>query len=221
MNETMLLIQCAVIGFSIALPVGPVAVLCIRRTLVGGLLPGVATGLGATTADTIFGAVALFGIGFVAEFIQRYQTEAEILGAVILIGMGVYYVRHRPPSVGDPVADDREHRLLTALRYLLSSFAITMFNPLTLGAFAAVLAASGVGSTVENKAQAVLGIAGVAIGAGSWWLLLTVLAQALRRFITHSSLRWLNWITGGVLILIGSLVALGVVLPPGSLPWKA
>jgi len=219
-NETLLLIQCAVIGFSIALPVGPVAVLCIRRTLVGGLLPGIATGLGATAADTIYGAVALFGIGFVSDFIHRHQLEAEIVGAVILIGMGLYYVRHRPPSVGDPVAADREHRVATDLRYMISSFAITLFNPLTLGAFAAVLAASGIGSQIENTAHAMIGIAGVAIGAGSWWLLLTVISQALRRFISQSSLQWLNWITGGTLIAIGALIALSIVLPAGTLPWK-
>ena len=220
MDETLLLIQCAVIGFSIALPVGPVAVLCIRRTLVGGLLPGLSTGLGATAADTIFGAVAVFGIGYVADFIHRHQLEAEIIGATLLIGMGLYYVRHRPPSVGDPVADDREHRILTDLRYMVSSFAITLFNPLTLGAFAAVLAASGVGASIENRPQAFLAIGGVAIGAGSWWFFLTVLSQALRRFVSHSSLQWLNWITGGVLIAIGCLIAVSIVLPPGTLPWK-
>lgn len=220
MDETLLLIKCAVIGFSIALPVGPVAVLCIRRTLVGGLLPGISTGLGATAADTIFGAVAVFGIGFVSDFIHRHQLEAEIVGATILIGMGIYYVRHRPPSVGDPVADDREHRILTDLRYMISSFAITLFNPLTLGAFAAVLAASGVGASIENRPQAFLAIAGVAIGAASWWLFLTVISQALRRFVSASSLQWLNWITGGVLIVIGALIALSIVLPAGTLPWK-
>ena len=220
MDETLLLIQCAVIGFSIALPVGPVAVLCIRRTLVGGLLPGLSTGLGATAADTVFGAIAVFGIGYVADFIHRHQLEAEIIGATLLIGMGLYYVRHRPPSVGDPVADDREHRILTDLRYMVSSFAITLFNPLTLGAFAAVLAASGVGASIENRPQAFLAIAGVAIGAASWWFFLTVLSQALRRFVSHSSLQWLNWITGGVLIAIGCLIALSIVLPPGTLPWK-
>ncbi|MGE0154677.1 MAG: LysE family translocator [Reyranellaceae bacterium] len=219
MNETLLLIQCAVIGFSIALPVGPVAVLCIRRTLVGGLLPGISTGIGATAADTIFGSVAVFGIGFISEFIDRHQLEAEIIGATILIGMGVYYVRHRPPSVGDPVAADREHRILTDLRYMLSSFAITLFNPLTLGAFAAVLAASGVGANIQDKAHAFVAIAGVAIGAASWWLLLTVVAQALRRFVSQSSLQWLNWITGGVLIAIGTLIAVSIALPPGTLPW--
>lgn len=220
MNETLLLIQCAVIGFSIALPVGPVAVLCIRRTLVGGLLPGISTGLGATAADTIFGSVAVFGIGFISDFIHRYQLEAEIIGATILIGMGIYYMRHRPPSVGDPVAADREHRLLTDLRYMLSSFAITMFNPLTLGAFAAVLAASGVGSSIQGKAQAFVAIAGVAIGAASWWFLLTVVSQALRRFVSQSSLQWLNWITGGTLIVIGCLIGLSIVVPAEMLPWK-
>lgn len=220
MNETLLLIQCAVIGFSIALPVGPVAVLCIRRTLVGGLLPGISTGLGATAADTIFGAVAVFGIGFVTEFIHRYQLEAEIIGATILIGMGIYYVRHRPPSVGDPVAADREHRVMTDLRYMVSSFAITMFNPLTLGAFAAVLAASGVGANIHTSAHSFIAIAGVAIGAGSWWLLLTILAQALRRFVSQSSLQWLNWITGGTLILIGIVIGLSIVLPAGTFPWQ-
>jgi threonine/homoserine/homoserine lactone efflux protein len=134
--------------------------------------------------------------------------------------MGLYYVRHRPPSVGDPVAADREHRVMTDLRYMISSFFITLFNPLTLGAFAAVLAASGVASNIQGQAQAFVAIAGVAIGAGSWWLLLTIISQALRRFVSQSSLQWLNWVTGGTLILVGCLIAVSIVLPPGTLPWK-
>jgi len=216
-NATLILIQCAIIGFSIALPVGPVAVLCIRRTLGAGPLGGLATGIGATVADTIFGGIAVFGITFVADFIHRNEFIVQLIGAALLIGMGVYYVGHRPPNVGDPVATDREHKAMTIVRFLVSSFFITLFNPLTLGAFAAVFAASGVGAQISDSTTAVLAIAGVAIGAAAWWLLLTVLSQALRRFVSHSSLQWLNWITGGLLLVLGCLILVSLALPRGLL----
>ena len=215
MNATWILIQCAIIGFSIALPVGPVAVLCIRRTLGAGPLGGLATGIGATVADTIFGAIAVFGITFVADFINRNEFIVQLIGAALLIAMGVYYAGHRPPSIGDPVATDREHKSATIVRFLVSSFFITLFNPLTLGAFAAVFAASGVGSQITDNPTAILAIAGVALGAAGWWLLLTVLAQALRRYVSQSSLQWLNWITGGLLLVLGCLILVSLALPKG------
>ncbi len=212
MTATLILIQCAIIGFSIALPVGPVAVLCIRRTLGAGPLGGLATGIGATVADTIFGAIAVFGITFVVEFIHRNEFIVQLIGAALLIAMGVYYVGHRPPSIGDPVATDREHKTMTIVRFLVSSFFITLFNPLTLGAFAAVFAASGVGAQITDSTVAILAIAGVALGAAGWWL---VLAQALRRFVSNSSLQWLNWITGGLLLVLGCLILVSLALPRG------
>lgn len=218
MTETLLLIQCAVIGFSIALPVGPVAILCIRRTLGSGLFAGLATGIGAAVADTIFGGIAIFGLTFVADFIDRNTFLVQLVGGCLLLGMGIYYVSHRPPNVGDPVATDREHKVLTIGRFLLSSFVITLFNPLTLGAFAAVFAASGVGAKVDSHPLAVLAMAGVAMGAAAWWLVLTVLAQSLRRFISHSSLQWLNWVTGGTLIALGGFILVSLALPRGMLP---
>lgn len=215
MNETLLLIQSAIIGFSIALPVGPVAILCIRRTIASGIIAGYATGLGATLADTVFGAIAIFGISYIAEFLHEHENAVRAVGAAILIGMGVYYVRHRPPNVGDPVAADVQHRFATVLRFFLSSLAITMFNPLTIGAFAAVFAASGVGREVTTNTQAAIAIAGVAIGAAGWWFLLCSASQAMRRFFSHSSLQWLNWISGGILIVLGLFIVASFLVPGG------
>lgn len=219
MNETLLLIQTAVIGFSIALPVGPVAILCIRRTIASGIIAGYATGIGATLADVIYGAIAVYGVAFVADFLLEYQKEARIVGAVILVVMGVYYVRHRTPNVGDPVAADREHQISTLLRFFFSAFAITLFNPLTIGAFAAVFAAAGISANVGTHARAMIAIAGCGIGAAAWWFLLCMLSQSMRRYFSHNSLQWLNWVSGGLLLVLGALIAVSLIVPPQWLPY--
>ena len=219
MNETLLLIQCAVIGFSIALPVGPVAILCIRRTIANGIIAGYATGIGATLADTIYGAIAVYGVAFVADFLLEHQKGARIVGAAILIGMGIYYVRHRTPNVGDPVADDREHQITTLLRFFFSAFAITLFNPLTIGAFAAVFAAAGISAMVDTYARSMIAIAGCAIGAAAWWFLLCMVSQAARRYFSGNSLQWLNWVSGGLLLMLGAFIATSLVVPTSWLPF--
>lgn len=218
MNETLLLIQCAVIGFSVALPVGPVAILCIRRTIANGQIAGYVTGIGATLADVIYGAIAVYGVAFVADFLLEHQKVARIVGAVILIVMGWYYIGHRPPNVGDPVAADREHRITTLLRFFASAFAITLFNPLTIGAFAAVFAAAGISAKVDTHARALIAIAGCGIGAAAWWFLLCVASQAARRFFSQNSLQWLNWVSGGLLLALGVLIAASLVVPVSWLP---
>ena len=130
-NPIALAIEGAAIGFVIAVPVGPAAALCIRRSITVGAMAGYMTGIGAALGDAVFGAVAAFGLSFVEQFV--FEREAWLLGigGIVLVIMGWTTMRHRPRSVGDPVADDREHRVATHLHYASSSFFITVFNPVT------------------------------------------------------------------------------------------
>jgi len=215
-NPIMLAIEGAVIGFLIAVPVGPAAALCIRRSITVGAVAGYLTGLGAALGDAVFGAVAAFGLSFVQEFVQLHEAWLRGGGGVILIVMGWSTMRHRLPTIGDPVADDREHMVATHFHYTTSSFFITVFNPLTVMAFGAAFAGrdlAGVGASLPDAAVLV---AGVLCGALAWWAIVCTSAVALRQHFTGMGILWLNRTTGAIILSFG-VVALISLLP---LPWR-
>src|SRR5215831_15752240 len=124
-NPILLAIEGAIIGFVIAVPVGPAAALCIRRSITIGAVAGYLTGIGAALGDAVFGAVAAFGLSFVEEFVALHEAWLRGIGGVVLVVMGWSTMRHRPRTVGDPVSDDSERRLATHFHFATSSFFIT------------------------------------------------------------------------------------------------
>ncbi|HYC65413.1 MAG TPA: LysE family transporter [Reyranellaceae bacterium] len=215
-NPISLVIEGTIIGFLIALPVGPAAALCIRRSITVGAIAGYMTGIGAALGDAVFGAAAAFGLSFVEQFVSRNEALLRGLGGGILVVMGWFTMRHRLRTVGDPVADDREHQISTHLHYASSSFFITVFNPLTVMAFGAAFAGRSLAGVGASLPDAALLVASVFAGALAWWFLLCVSAVSLRSRFTSVGLTWLNRISGAVILGFG-VVALISVLP---LPWK-
>ena len=160
-NPIALAIEGAIIGFMIAVPIGPAAALCIRRSITVGAMAGYMTGIGAALGDAVFGAVAAFGLSFVEDFVTRHEAWLLGIGGVVLTIMGWTTMRHRPRTVGDPVADDVEHRVATHFHYASSTFFITVFNPLTVMAFGAAFAGrnlAGVGASLPDAALLVTAV---------------------------------------------------------------
>ena len=215
-NPIMLAIEGAAIGFLIAVPVGPAAVLCIRRSITVGAVAGYMTGIGAALGDAVFGAVAAFGLSFVEQFVQERERWLIGIGGVGLIVMGWTTMRHRPRTVGDPVADDRDHRVATHFHYASSSFFITVFNPLTVMAFGAAFAGRNLAGVGANLADAALLVAAVFCGALAWWTIICAAAVSLRATFTGTGLLWLNRVSGAIILGFG-VVALISLLP---LPWR-
>ena len=168
-NPIALAIEGAAIGFLIAIPVGPAAVLCIRRSITVGAVAGYMTGIGAALGDAVFGAVAAFGLSFVEQFVIEREAWLLGIGGIGLVIMGWTTMRNRPRTVGDPVADDREHQVATHFHYASSSFFITVFNPLTVMAFGAAFAGRNLAGVGANLADAALLVAAVFCGALAWW----------------------------------------------------
>ena len=215
-NPIMLAIEGAAIGFLIAVPVGPAAVLCIRRSITVGAVAGYMTGIGAALGDAVFGAVAAFGLSFVEQFVAERERWLIGIGGVGLMIMGWTTMRHRPRTVGDPVADDLDHRVATHLNYASSSFFITVFNPLTVMAFGAAFAGrnlAGVGSSLPDAA---LLVASVFCGALAWWTIICAASVSMRATFTGTGLLWLNRCSGAIILGFGG-VALISLLP---LPWR-
>jgi threonine/homoserine/homoserine lactone efflux protein len=215
-NPIALAIEGAAIGFLIAVPVGPAAVLCLRRSITVGAVAGYMTGIGAALGDAVFGAVAAFGLSIVEQFVIEREKWLLGIGGIGLIIMGWTTIRHRPRTVGDPVADDRDHQIATHFHFASSSFFITVFNPLTLMAFGAAFAGrdlAGVGSSLPDAAVLV---AAVFSGAIAWWAIVCTAAVSLRQHFTGKGIVWLNRIAGAVILAFG-VVALVSLLP---LPWR-
>jgi threonine/homoserine/homoserine lactone efflux protein len=215
-NPIALAIEGAAIGFLIAVPVGPAAVLCIRRSITVGAVAGYMTGIGAALGDAVFGAIAAFGLSIVEQFVIEREAWLLGLGGIGLIVMGWTTMRHRPRTVGDPVADDRDHQITTHFHYASSSFFITVFNPLTVMAFGAAFAGRNLAGVGASLPDAALLVAAVFCGALAWWTIICAASVSLRHRFTGVGLLWLNRASGAVILGFG-VVALISLLP---LPWR-
>jgi threonine/homoserine/homoserine lactone efflux protein len=196
------------IGFSIAAPVGPIGLLCIRRTLADGRAIGFVSGLGAATADAFYGAVAGFGLTVVSRALVQGQTPLRLVGGAFLCYLGVRTFLARPAQAAG-VAGPRG--LLGAY---LSTLGLTLTNPSTILSFVAIFAGLGLGGGGSDYASAALLVVGVFIGSALWWLILSGTAGALRGRLTPAGLRWVNRLSG--VILAGFGVAALVSLWPGG-----
>lgn len=191
-----------VLGLSVAAPVGPIGVLCIRRTLAKGRLVGLATGLGAAAADGMYGAIAGFGLTAVTTLLTSHQSTLRLVGGAFLLYLGATTLLSRP---ADRAAEAEEQGLLGAFA---STFLLTVTNPMTILTFMALFAGLGGGT---SPASAGLLVLGTLVGSGLWWFLLSGGVSLLRDRLKPAHLVWIN--RGSGALLIGAAVfALGSLL---------
>ena len=184
------------LGFAIAAPVGPIGVLCIRRSLTDGQRAGFATGMGAATADAIYGCAAAFGLTMVSDFIVRQRFWLELIGGIFLCFLGFKTLRTRPAP--EPAAASR--RGLAGAYF--ATFALTITNPMTILSFVAVFAGLGLASSSDYAAAASL-VLGVSLGSAIWWLLLSSGSALLRRRLQATALLWVNRASGLIILVLG------------------
>ena len=193
-----------IVGFSASVPLGPIGVLCIQRTLNRGRMAGFVSGLGAALSDTIYAIVAGFSLSCVLEVIEAQMLWWQLAGAVILIIMGVKIFLSNPA-----IQLRRQKRKNSSLlQDFASTFLITITNPLAIFLF--IAAFSVVGGEKQFDMQLML-VSGVFIGAASWWLTLTSLIGLFRKKINLRRLYWINKIAGStivILVVIASIMLL-------------
>lgn len=187
------------IGFSIAAPVGPIGMLCIRRTLANGRASGLVSGLGAATADGIYGVIAGFGLASVSNILMSHQTTLRIVGGLFLCFLGLKTFLSKPAS------EAANARAVGLVADYTSTFLLTLTNPMTILSFAAVFAGLGLGGTVADYPAASLLVLGVFLGSAFWWLLLSHGTGLFRQKFDSRKLRWVNWISGCILCAFGLL----------------
>jgi len=191
-------------GVAIAAPVGPIGVLCIRRTLAEGLRNGFVCGLGAATADASYGCVAGFGLTAISGWLIRGQFWLGLGGGVFLIYLGARTIWSKPPEA---VLSPARATLASAF---LSTFLLTLANPMTILSFLAVFAGLGLGSTPGYLAAAAL-VAGIFVGSALWWLTLSSLVAILRAQINQYWLRLINYACGVLICAFGVWALMSVV----------
>ncbi len=189
----------AVFGVAIAAPVGPIAVLLIRRTLTRGRAVGFASGLGAATADLTYGLLVALGLTAVTERLMSAERGLQAVGGIVLLALGIRTLRAAPAAVD---AADTSRRSLAAA--YASTYALTLTNPATIVLFLAVFASVGVVTTAGSGGDALTIAAGVALGSAAWQLSLCAAVSLLRGRLTDARMRWVNVASGLVIAGFGA-----------------
>ena len=190
------LLKGLIIGFCIAAPVGPIGVLCIRRSLAEGMLMGFATGLGAATADAAYGGVAAFGLTAISDFLVGQKFWLSLVGGIFLCYLGARTFFAKPAQQ----AANAEHRGLSGA--YVSTLFLTLTNPMTILSFVAVFAGFGFGAAADFAGATML-VIGVFLGSAAWWLILSGGVGLVRSRLTASWMRFVNRLSGLVICAFG------------------
>lgn len=189
------------IGFVMAIPIGPIGIMCIRKTLTEGRLSGLIIGLGAATADLFYGCVAAFGLTIISDTLNSQRIWIRIVGGALLFFLGIKTFRAQPKDPKLKISGSGR------LRSYFTVVVLTLTNPLTIFAFIAVFAAFGLGDGLSFFSAIVL-VAGVFIGSCLWFFLLTSGTIIFRKKLDLVGLKWVNKIAG-ILIIISGLIVIG------------
>lgn len=199
LDELWLLLKGLALGVAIAAPVGPIGLLCIRRTLEHGPMMGFATGMGAAMADTVYGALAAFGVSAAIDFLQGNERFFQVIGGVVLLVVAYRTFMQRPAAEEAEAAAAPD--AADGLAGFMTGLTLTLTNPATIMAFIAIFAAFGLGG-LEFVDACVL-VFGVFLGSSSWWLALSSGVAAMRHRISDRGLVTLNTCTGVALGAFG------------------
>jgi threonine/homoserine/homoserine lactone efflux protein len=196
-----------ILGISIAAPVGPIGLICIQRTLLQGRISGFASGIGAATADALYGFIAGFGLTFLSGFLVAQQLWLRLAGGLFLCYLGVHTLASRPSQ--EP--HERDPKGLVG--NYLTAFILTLTNPMTILSFIGIFAGMGLAQSQGDYSRAIVLVLGVFSGSALWWLILSL---GVSRFKKLTSPKWmvrLNWIAGSVIFLFGILAFASLVFP--------
>ena len=198
--EPIFFIKGLIIGFAMAVPIGPVGIMCIRKTLAEGHSRGLIIGIGSATADALFGSMAAFGLTFISDAITAHQFWLRLVGGAVLLFLGVrtFYAQPKDPKI--------RYESTGVFRSFFYAFFLVITNPVTIFAFVAVFAAFGLGHTMNILSASIL-VLGVFLGSCLWFITLSYVATFFREKLDKNGFRWVNRIAG-ILILISGVIAL-------------
>lgn len=205
----MLFIKSVVMGLSIAVPVGPIGMLCIQRSLSRGFRAGFATGLGAACADALYGLLGALGVAGVVAAFPMLAISMKIAGGAFLAWLA-WCIARQPPAVS---TSPRETPRTTVGRDFVTTFGLTLSNPMTILSFVGIFAALGPASVAAGAggrggamgATVALMVAGVFIGSAIWWLCLSGATAALRTKMSNAVMNGLSRVSAIVIAAFGAV----------------
>jgi len=186
---TLLFLKGLAFGFVLAATVGPMWVLCFRRTVAYGTLTGFVSGMGIAVADGLYGAVAAFGLTFISGFLLRYSFWIGLVGGLFLLYLGIKTLLQEPAANGEAA------KPASLAQAFLSTLGLTLANPPTILAFAAIFAGLGLSANADYVLAAII-VVGVFLGSAAWWVVLAFAGGALRERLGARLLRAINLVSG-------------------------
>ncbi|MBP0726291.1 LysE family transporter [Bacillus sp. RG28] len=195
--DALYLVKGVVIGLSIAAPVGPIGVLCIRRTLAQGKLVGLVSGLGAATADAIYGLIAAYGLTTISNFLVGQQYWLQLIGGLFLCYLGIKTLKAK-----STYSSEHTQRKSVLSAYLSILF-LTLTNPMTILSIIAIFSGLGLSISQSSEGTAFVLVLGVFGGSTLWWILLSSFVGLFQHKMTGTSLSIINRISGGIILLFG------------------
>ena len=190
------------IGVVVAAPVGAMGVLCIQRVLAHGWSAGLATGAGIATADGFYAALAAFGVSAISQWMVDAQAPLRIVGGLLLLWLGWRALRTPPAHEAAKAVDSPRMVSLYG-----SAVGLTLTNPVTIVAFAAIFASAGLVAQ-PGTGTALVATLGVIAGSLAWWLALTTGVWSVRRMVSDRAMLWVNRVSGVVLAAFGLLAVI-------------
>lgn len=195
--EYTLILKGIIIGFALALPIGPIGILCIRKTAAEGHLSGMVVGFGAATADAVYGFIAAFGLTVISDALVTRQMWFRLIGGAFLCYLGIKTLMAKPAESSQ---GSNGKGLLASY---VSTFFLTLTNPLSIIAFIGVFAGFGLRNTDLSLGSATSLIAGVFLGSSFWFFLLSYGITLFRDKLNAAGLGWVNRISGFLIIMFG------------------
>ncbi len=202
------LIKAIIVGFLASVPLGPVGVLCIQRTINKGRGSGLFSGMGAATVDAFFALVAALGLTYIINFIEEQQFFIQLIGGAIIIFLGVKIFNT------NPIQQIRKHRRKKKrlIEDYFSVLFLTLSNPLAIFLFVAAFAGMSIVTPKDSYIKSSFIVAGVFVGAMFWWAILTFLINMFRKRFRLKQLWWINKSAGIIIIIFGVVAMLSVFI---------
>lgn len=199
---TILFFKGWLVGFSIAMPIGPIGILCVRHTLIRGTMYGLAAGLGTALADACYGALAGFGMTTVLSILFDYQVWFQILGSIFLCYLGIQNLLSKS-ELNPP-----QELPSTLGRIFVTTFFLTLTNPFTLVSFAGLYAGLGIGGPEGTFLSTLILTSGVFIGSAAWWIILSSCLSIIGKKIDFKFNHVINKISGTMILTFGIIMGL-------------
>jgi len=190
-----------IIGIAISMPLGPISILCIQRTLFYGIKIGFITTVGSALADGIYGSIAAFGLSSISRFLTGYQYWIHIAGSIFLLYLAIMILNSPPRTIDTTLKTETSF-----IKAFVSAFLLTITNPITIFSFLALFASIGLGSTRHGTHEALLMVLGIVSGSMTWEFLLSLSIKGIfYKHMNHTMMRIINYISGSTIIAFAAL----------------